>query len=576
MRAERLHLALALILGVAAFVRCVGLDALPPPLNADEASRGYDAWTLLETGADRHGQRWPFFLESYGPGDFSAALSTYLTIPFIALLGPTPVAMRLPDALLSTCTVLLLFVFVRRHLGDRAALGAALILALDPWHIGLTRTAHESGFAPVFLLMGLLGLDRAGLLGDSEATSEPRAGSNPMIAAAIGGLALAMHTWVYPATRLFTPLFAIAIAVIYRRELRRRMQSPAERGVLLSALTALLIGAIPLIATALRQPEQLAARANITLLSSEDGRLQWARNVTANYWQNVSPRDWYWQCDDMTGVLLPGIGRHLIVTAPAFLLGLIVLLGRMRRDRWAQLLIAWLLLFPLPAAICRDWNPHPMRTVAGMALYPIVCAVGLEALVAWINRRRRRASQRIDGSAPLPRAMVAVGAAAILVNAAVIGERYVRIITTDGAVSYQTALINAMRFAARQSPGDQFILVTNRCVQPYIYALLEEPIAPSRLAALERVTVPGRLRFDEVLRLGRYYFAPKEPANAMEAMQRFREIWSAVPADSVGLLIARCEEGGVGELLATFKVGQGGQFQDCYGVWRATRSALSD
>lgn len=565
-----------MILAAAAFLRCVGLGTLPPPLNADEASRGYDAWALLETGADRHGKPWPFFLESYGPGDFSAALSTYLTIPFIALLGPTPTAMRLPDALLSTCTVLLLFVFVRRHLGDRAALAAALILALDPWHVGLTRTAHESGFAPVFLLMGLLGLDRAGLLGDTQSTTEPRARSNQRIAAVIGGLALAMHTWVYPATRLFTPLFMLAIVVIYRRELRHRMQTTIDRNVMLAALAALLIGAIPLIATALHQPEQLAARANITLLSGDEGRLQWAMNMAANYAMNVSPRDWYWQSDDMTGVLLPGVGRHLIVTAPAFALGLIVLLSRLRHDRRAQLLLAWLLLFPLPAAICRDWNPHPMRTVGGMTLYPIVCAVGLEAFAAWANRSRWRASEKVKGLAPFPRAMAAIGTAALLVNAAVIGERYVHTITTDGAVSYQTALINAVRFAARQPPGDQFILVTNRCLQPYIYALLEEPIPPARLATLEHVTVPGRLRFDEVLRLGRYYFAPKDPADPIEAMRLFRETWSAVPPDAVGLLIARCEEGGSGELLATFKVGQAGQFQDCYGVWRAARTSLSD
>lgn len=572
--------ALALIVVAAALVRCVGLGNLPPPLNQDEASRGYDAWALLETGADRHGQAWPFFLRSFGPGDYTAALSTYLSMPFVGVLGPTPTAMRLPPAILGVCTVAMLYVFVRRRLGDGPALIAAAIMALDPWHAGLTRTAHESGFAPFFMMLALLGMDRAGLLHDDRISYwEPSAPADPRsvqrMAAAIAGLALAGHAWVYPATRLFTPLFILAFVAVYRRELRQRMQSSAGRGVLCTALAALVIGAIPLIATAIRQPEQLAARANITLLSDEGGRVQWARNVAANYGLNISPRDWYWQCDDMSGVLLPGIGRHLIVTAPAFLLGLIVLLSRVRHDRWAQLLIAWLLLFPLPAAICRDWNPHPMRTVAGMALYPIVCAVGLEAFTAWANRRRR-ASETVGGLAPMPRAWVAIGAAALLVNAAVIGERYVRIITTDGAVSYQTALINAIRFAARQSPGDQFILVTNRCIQPSIYALLEEPIPPARLLAMDRVTATGRLRFDEILKLGRYFFAPKEPADPVKAMQQFQEVWSAVPASAIGLVVARCEEGGVGELLATFKTGEPGRFEDCYGVWRTMRASLSD
>jgi 4-amino-4-deoxy-L-arabinose transferase-like glycosyltransferase len=96
---------LAGILAVAALLRLPGLETVPPPLNQDEASRGYDAWSILETGADRHGVRWPFFLESFGTGDFTAALTTYLTVPFVAVLGPTTLAMRLPDAILVVLTV---------------------------------------------------------------------------------------------------------------------------------------------------------------------------------------------------------------------------------------------------------------------------------------------------------------------------------------------------------------------------------------------------------------------------------------------------------------------------------------
>src|SRR5207244_4040061 len=126
------------------------LDRAPPELYHDEASRGVDAWYILQTGADRHGQPWPFFLESFGPGDFTAALSTYLTIPFIAAMGRSAIAIRLPDALLGVATVGLLYLWIRRQLGAPIGLLAAAILAADPWHIELCRTGHEAGFAPFF------------------------------------------------------------------------------------------------------------------------------------------------------------------------------------------------------------------------------------------------------------------------------------------------------------------------------------------------------------------------------------------------------------------------------------------
>src|SRR5205807_2576925 len=120
---------------VAAALRLPGLSSVPPPLNQDEASRGYDAWCLAQTGADRWGSRWPLFLRSFGPGDYTAALSTYISVPFVAVLGPTPTAMRLPAALLGVLTIPGLFIWLRRTIGPQAALLASLFLTVSPWHI---------------------------------------------------------------------------------------------------------------------------------------------------------------------------------------------------------------------------------------------------------------------------------------------------------------------------------------------------------------------------------------------------------------------------------------------------------
>lgn len=568
--------ALFAIVCVAAVFRLPGLTVAPPPLNQDEASRGYDAWSILETGADRHGQRWPLFLKSFGPGDYTAALTTYLTVPFVAALGPTDLAFRLPDALFGTLTVLLLGLWLRRRFGSQTALLAAAILSLDPAHIALTRTAHESGFTPFFLVLAMLGLDRCGLLaepdgGDPQLRTWPRAAWG-----LVGGLGLGLHTWAYPATRLFTPVLILVIVVVFRRRIAELARGPVSRLahvispdddreetggqaqiresragddsrpgvdgerreisgrvssrwrgrlVLAGLLVGLLIGSLPLVVTALSHPERLAARAEATLIFNKQGpKAAMAVALLANWASNLDPRYLFLQCDDMTGIATPHVGQHLLVLVPLFVVGLGSLLARWRTDAMARLLSAWFVLYPVPAAICADWNPHPMRTVPGLTVFPVVAAVG----GVWLMRRMR------DWGRGWRRKVGVLAAAATVANVGFFARTYYQDFPLLSRTGYQTGLDEAMRFVVETGRQADFILVTNYTNQPYIYALLREPIPPSALARTEKVVTRGRLGFDQVLRVGRYYFAPRDYE---EAVARFKDCWQALPVGAEGLVI---------------------------------------
>ncbi|MBN2562940.1 MAG: glycosyltransferase family 39 protein [Phycisphaerae bacterium] len=588
-------------LALAALLRIPGLETVPPPLNQDEASRGYDAWAILETGADRHGQRWPFFLESFGPGDYTAALTTYLTVPFVAVLGPTPLAMRLPDAIFGVLTVVLLYSWLRRQVDATVALLAAAILACDPWHIALSRTAHESGFAPFFLTFAMLALYRAGLMpgansewrmanskwrianGEArivqdsairnsqlavcdsdadaaeagEATGAPGAGddgarapsivnasrdtlheirftrhgwsASPWVASRwslIAGVMFAAHAWVYPATRLFTPLFCLALVVIYREHYLAMLRSGGARRTVIFALLGLLIGATPLIFTVFTHPEYLAARSGATLLIHQNlpvTGITWG--FIRNFAANLDPRYLFFQCDEMSGASIPGVGLHLPVLAPLFLIGLIRVVGRARHDAWSRLLATWFVLYPLPAAICADWNPHPMRTVGGMVLFPILAASGGQWLIAGI------ATHCVQWRRP---AMV-IAAIAVAANLAHFANAYYREFPLVARPGYQTAVVEAIQYASAHAGDADFVLVTNVSNQPYIYALLYEPIPPRELATTEWVVADGRRGFHQVLRVGKYCFGPLDDVNG--AVNQFRDILSRLPDDAEGLII---------------------------------------
>lgn len=579
--------AMVLIVLVAALTRLPGLGRFPPAIHQDELSRGYDAWALAETGADRHGARWPFFLESLGTGDYTGALSTYLTIPFVLILGPTVEAMRLPDAVLGVISVWLVFAWLRRPLGETGGVVAALFLATDPWHITLCRTAHESGFAPFFLILAMLGLDRSGLValaegGDSRllrpargldataggdaahCTAEGGCATLPRTAeggcatgprtdegvcaagwAVLAGVALAFHAWVYPAPRLFTPLFLAAILLIALPGYVRGAGRARGPKVLLGLAAGLIVGGVPLWWTALSHPEQLAARAKETLLDWSPGALgETIPRFLANYAANLSPGYWFMQSDEMSGASIPGVGQHLPVFAPLVALGIVLTIRGARQQPFARLLLAWLLLYPLPAAICGDWNPHIMRTVAGVPLFAVFAGLG----GAWLSAR----ACALPASAC--RALTGAALLALATNLAFCAERYTGPFPAMAETVYQTPLWRAMQFAAAHSSDADFVLVTNRSNSPYLYAALAQPIAPVEFRRDPPVMTVGIRGFHHVVRLGKYFFAA---GTAPEAQDVFAREWAKLRRPATGLVVERAGKWPGGEVLASFPCGDG-------------------
>src|SRR3990167_1382093 len=95
---------LAGILALAFVLRVVGLSSFPPGFTPDEASFGYDAYSILKTGKDQWGKPFPLVLESFG--DFKSPLYAYLTVPSVAAFGLNKFAVRFPNAILGTLAVL--------------------------------------------------------------------------------------------------------------------------------------------------------------------------------------------------------------------------------------------------------------------------------------------------------------------------------------------------------------------------------------------------------------------------------------------------------------------------------------
>ena len=159
-------LILGLILLVAFGLRVYNLDVVPNGLFTDEAARGYDAYSLSLTGADMFGVRWPLFPRSLN--DYTPALYTYLTLPFVFLLDLSHFSTRIASVWIGVFTVAVAYQAIRRPFGPVAATAGAALVAISPWYVLLNRIGTEwslLGLGPMLtIVLAYRGLRRPGWL----------------------------------------------------------------------------------------------------------------------------------------------------------------------------------------------------------------------------------------------------------------------------------------------------------------------------------------------------------------------------------------------------------------------------
>ena len=143
-----------LILLTGIFARIYRLASVPGGINQDEAFAAREAWSMLVSGADSFGYRWPMYLTTWGSG--MSVWNSIMMIPFIAVLGRHMLAFRLPQAIIGILTIVAVEKIMREIMNEDAALWAMFLLAINPWHIMMSRWGLDCNMAPGFLIFGLL------------------------------------------------------------------------------------------------------------------------------------------------------------------------------------------------------------------------------------------------------------------------------------------------------------------------------------------------------------------------------------------------------------------------------------
>lgn len=379
----RKHLWIILIVIFALGIRLLGTMSLPPSLNWDEVSHGYNAYSILKTGKDEWGVAFPTIFRAYG--DYKLPVYIYLTAISESLLGLTALAVRLPSILAGTASVLFTFLLVKRLLNNRKiAYLAALLMAIEPWSFFVSRIALEANLALFFVIAG------------TYFFVDWTAKKNWEIILSV--LFFGLSVWTYNSARIFTPLFLVSLVLIYWSEVAGWVKG--KRKYL--AVTALLglIFFVPMFYQLVNPSGQ--ARYNWVQILDEGALAKiieqrsslklpgifprllsnkvtyFIREFVSNYFSHFSPEFLFWQGGSHYQFSVPGHGLLYLVDLPFFLLGIIVLIKNFK-EKHHQVILVWLLLGPVASSLTRE-APHALRALLMLPMPMILTAVGVFSL----------------------------------------------------------------------------------------------------------------------------------------------------------------------------------------------------
>jgi hypothetical protein len=495
------------ILVLAAFLRLYNLSHVPPSPSLDEVSIGYNAYSILKTGADEYGTKFPILLRAYD--DFRPALYVYLVIPFVWLLGLTVAAVRLPSVVLSLVTIWVTYKIgqlVGKKYLSFPLLGeiAAMFLAISPWHIYISRLGHEANIgltlvtlAVYFFLSAVTDRNKRNLL--------------------LSGLTFGLSVHGYQSEKIITPVLLVLGGLLFRKELWKQKRTA---GIAFALCVAIALPAAvatfspqgmarfhgtsafspdePRFVEAARQYDAAKAKGD-RLGSVIHGKLMTSADVfLGNYVSHFSP-SWLFRGGDREAFKAPGSGLLYVWESVFILGGLWALVKSKMPGNLKIFILAWILAAPVPASLTTQ-APHAMRSftfIPGLQL--------LEAFGAWYLAIRLNKNQRQI-------AAVLIGAVAAMGFTMFWNGYFIRF-PAEQSDSFQYAMKDAVAYATAHTGEYTSVQFGNQgnVYQSYMFFLYYSRFDPTRYHELGGTRSGG---FSEAHYFGKYAFGylPRESA----------------------------------------------------------------
>lgn len=383
---------LIVVVAIAAFLRFYQLGSNPPSLTWDEASWGYNAYSLGMDGRDEFGRFLPHdYLESFG--DFKPPLYAYLDIVPVKLFGLNEFAVRFPSALFGLFTVILTYflvkeIFYNSKRKEEVAFLASFLLAISPWHIMLSRAAFEANIASFLTVLGILSF----IYGSRK--------NKWFFIFSLIPFALSFYT--FNTSRIVSPII-IALLFFGFRKLVFANKNHSIAAILIFFIILLpILGFLISPQASLRFKEvnifsdigvvqeanQQIENDNSSLFSKaiHNRRLAFGVSYLNHYFDNLSPDFLFIKGDGNPKFSTQNVGQLYLWELPFVIAGILYLTKRKEGYWW--LVPLWLLIGIIPAGIARE-TPHALRIENSLPTFQILSAYGFVIVMTRIHKYRK-------------------------------------------------------------------------------------------------------------------------------------------------------------------------------------------
>lgn len=381
------------------FIKVYGLNKSPPSVNWDEASLGYNAYSILKTGRDEYGIFLPLSLRSFN--DYKPALYSYLSIPFIAVMGLNETSTRMVSTIAGTVSLLFLYFFLKEFVKNKKLRWFVfVILAFEPWRMHFARVALEANLSACFFIIGAWFLYKYRKLIKQK---------RPILKMILISLFFALAAYSYHGARLAVPAFIILfifdpIKLFFVKKFKFYkkwfLKFKLKYFILILLFTLFIL------------PVFLANKNNeiLTRFRQENVFFRYfpfapseLLDKDKNVWLNLTNNPVYYFLGIMTGHMLsyfspinlggrvyhwvrrsvqyiPGFSMIGWLETFIFVFGLVYLIKNIKTRFKNRFLIYWILAAAAPAALTWNWF-HPLRSLNLFPAVELLIALGFVSLV---------------------------------------------------------------------------------------------------------------------------------------------------------------------------------------------------
>ncbi len=369
-------------------LRTAYINNSPPSLYGDELTITLDAYSLLKTGHDQLGNLLPL---TFQMGAGRPAGYVYLSVPFIAIFGPTALGVRALSILSGIGLILLLYLISKELFSEKAGLIAATFTSFSLWDISLSRGGFEAHLALFMAVLGTFLFIKV---------------KNRPIFYLLSALCFGIALHTYPTYKV-SLIFFLPLLFMF---VKGKMSFVTSKKYFIAGVVLLaFLGILSISQTFFAGSENRFSQINIfSQQKSKDlieQKINFERQITSlpqfvsNYFHNKGVEygkvfiENYLQNFSLDFLVLHGdrnprhnmatIGELYLIDIFFIFVGVISYWSIKRRA--ILFLLFWIMLAPLPTAIVD--LPHALRSAFMLPPLIILSALGLSAILSKNNKR---------------------------------------------------------------------------------------------------------------------------------------------------------------------------------------------